>query len=1123
MVSHIRGEKVVFGKEDIRTLDAMPSCDHDDAIVLAPPRRKSWTLRIVKLFFLMFFLAVLAVGGLWVALENGSLDGSLTAQAEAAMSRSLGDDFVPEVKAVRLRFSSDWMLALEASDVEITHKPSGIKALTTNSIKAVLDPLALAAGNVVLARAEIDTAAGDLSFMPKGPEVAIGAPRIDSVPALLAVLYNHLDRASSQLEGAGTREVKAQSVSLRLPGEAGRVVKLSGFDFLREGGDQYRLTTKVMVDRLSPSLDIRFTAVDGKAQSIDGHVYGIQTEPFAMKYSALTGERRQGLDVPLTLALSSVRDQSLAVIVSMAAGSFEADGLAQEVKSARIALDYDFAKAKFEIRDGALDLGQTKVPLDGAITDLDRVSPGSPAGYAFEAVVENGVANAALAGEEPQPYNAKVSGTYIPSEHQLHFPDMSVATGDGMMVGSLKIVFAPKGSPAISFSARADTLSTRSVKQLWPFWFGAKARDWVLEHIRDGKVSNVAIDVSLAADRIPEHPEPFHFETGEFDLKFDAEGLSVDYLGDLPNASDTAGHFRMKDRNLAIAITKGKILLPSGRTLSASDGKFELADTAIKPLMASLDMAASGEAAAAVEYVGFKAINAASKLPFAAADLKGELTAKVKATFGLIASQEPPEPNFDVALTLKNVDLAKPIEGRKIQNLNGMLKIDSQTASLDGKAQVDGMDFGVKLSQPLAGKNVSPEWEAIGNLSEADIRKFAPALDAYLQGAVGVTLSGTKDGQRAKLDLRNSTLSIPFINWRKGNGVKATAEFVVVTREGQTQISDFVLDGDGFGAKGDLLVDKRGLVSGKFNRVRLSPADDFSLTLQRKNRGLSIDVTGDSIDAKPFIETAKSTGSGGGEGEKSSNVITAQVDRVVGYNKESLRGLDLRLVTSEGRVSTIMLSGVTATEQALVIRKTTDRGAMEITSGDAGSVARFADIYRNMTGGLLNITLRARDADSWRGSVDVRNFALINEARLKAIVSARGGKDGRSLTDALKTDIDTSSQKFRRGFARVMIDGGAIKVENGVVRGDQLGATFQGTVRSKRGLMDLTGTFMPAYGINSLFGQLPIIGALLGNGRDRGLLGITFKLDGAMESPRMQVNPLSLIAPGVFRNIFEFE
>ena len=196
MVHHVRGEKVVFGKGDIHHLDAMPSCDHDGAAVLSPVRRGSWTLRGIKLFFLLFFLSVFGIGGLWVALENGSLDETLTAQAEGMMARSLGKDFVSDVKAVRLRFSSDWMLALDAADVEVTHVPSGVVALKSNSIKAVLDPIALLGGKLVLARAEIDTAQGDFSFLPQGASLDVGVPRVDAVPDLLDQLYVRLDGAA---------------------------------------------------------------------------------------------------------------------------------------------------------------------------------------------------------------------------------------------------------------------------------------------------------------------------------------------------------------------------------------------------------------------------------------------------------------------------------------------------------------------------------------------------------------------------------------------------------------------------------------------------------------------------------------------------------------------------------------------------------------------------------------------------------------------------------------------------------------------------------------------------------------------------------------------------------------
>jgi len=1123
MVHHVRGEKVVFGKGDFHHLDAMPSCDHDEAMVLSPVRRRSWTMRFVKLFFLVFFLVVLGIGGLWAALENGNLDETLTAQAEAAMARTLGKDFTSDVKAVRLRFSSDWMLALEAADVEVKHVPSGVVALKTNSIKAVLDPMALIRGKVVLARAEIDTADGDFSFLPQGPAVNVAAPRVDAVPALLDLVYARLDGATKQLDSAGTRAVIANSLSVKLPGPSGRIVKLEGFDFERQQAGAYRLATKLIVDRITPDIAIDFVARDGIVQSLEATVSGIPTEPFAMKYSKATGERRQGFDLPLTLALSSVRDKSLRLAVNAGEGTFQADGQAQPVRLARALFDYDFAAGKFEIRDGTIDLGSTQMPFNGAIADLDKVESGATEGYAFEVVVEDGVANAEHAGEAPQPFNAKVTGNYIPSRRELAFPEMSIATESGMLDGSLTFDFAQHGSPAIRFSASSKSLSTRSVKQLWPFWFAAKQRDWVLTHIQGGTLSNAEIDVTLAAGRLPEHPDPFRFEEGEFNLNFDGEGLTVHYLGDMPAASATSGKYRQKDRHIEIAIDSGQFVMPSGKVLKASNGKFVIADTHQKPTMASIALSAEGDASGAVEYVGFKPLNATAKLPFTPADLKGTVVGDVSAVFGVNPSQHPPAPEWRAALSLKDVDVAKPIEGRKIEDLNGKLEIDNAFASLDGKAEVDGLALDIKLRQPVKGDPATREWQASGDLSETEVLKFAPALKPYVSGGVNVTLKTTKDGQRATVLLRDATLSIPFVNWRKGAGVRAEAEFLLAAKDGETRITDFALEGDGFGARGEMLIDKRGLVSGKFNRVKLSPADNFSISLQRKSEGLSVDVSGASIDAKPFIQNAKTPADAGGGGETSSNVITAQIDQAVGYNQETIRGLDLRLVTNAGRISTLSLSGVTGSEQALVIRKDSDQGAMEITSGDAGAVARFADLYRNMNGGLLNITLRARDADSWRGSIDIRNFSLINEARLKAIVSARGGSDGRSLTDALKTDIDTSSQKFRRAFARLIIDGSTIKVENGIVRGDQLGATFQGTVRSKRGNMDLTGTFMPAYGINSLFGQLPVIGAILGNGRDRGLLGITFKLEGPYQGPKMSVNPLSLIAPGVFRNIFEFE
>ena len=91
-----------------------------------------------------------------------------------------------------------------------------------------------------------------------------------------------------------------------------------------------------------------------------------------------------------------------------------------------------------------------------------------------------------------------------------------------------------------------------------------------------------------------------------------------------------------------------------------------------------------------------------------------------------------------------------------------------------------------------------------------------------------------------------------------------------------------------------------------------------------------------------------------------------------------------------------------------------------------------------------------------------------------------------------------------------------------MLRGPLIGTTFQGTLYDRDNNMDMTGTFMPAYGLNRIFGEIPLFGVLLGNGRDRGLIGVTYRLRGKASKPDLDINPLSVIAPGIFRSIFEY-
>jgi hypothetical protein len=71
--------------------------------------------------------------------------------------------------------------------------------------------------------------------------------------------------------------------------------------------------------------------------------------------------------------------------------------------------------------------------------------------------------------------------------------------------------------------------------------------------------------------------------------------------------------------------------------------------------------------------------------------------------------------------------------------------------------------------------------------------------------------------------------------------------------------------------------------------------------------------------------------------------------------------------------------------------------------------------------------------------------------------------------------------------------------------------------------MAIAGTYIPAYAVNNIFGRIPILGLALGGGNNEGLFGITFQVAGPLDDVHMEINPLSAIAPGIFRKIFQFQ
>ncbi|MBB6223041.1 DUF3971 domain-containing protein [Rhizobium leguminosarum] len=1133
-MSAIRGEKVTFRKKDIVALDRLPSAQAEDPIIVYCPPPRSPMRRTAKLTAGLLGVILLILAAIVFTVESGMFDKPLSQQAQAALNGVAGPRYRAEVGSTVIRFTSDFRLALEARNVNMIDEQSGQHLSTTGSVRLGLDPLQLFRGRIAVTDIEADDIALDTALLPSGNPLTLDDLRIDAMPAAMKKIFSQFDMFDSVVTRGSTSSVRISGIDIKLADTANGPLSLVVDDlvFAHAGPSSLQLTGEVALNGEVAELEVLAEKEAGHVSKVVATLKHADLTPFALKRND-QGVIRQGLSAFADLTVSATRERdgvqpALAATVDIDPGQIYADGDPQELSGGQINLVYDFAKQTLEIARSNARFGATTVPINGALIDLDKLDPQAGKGFGIDLLVSGGSAAPGGSGEQPLSFDIQATGRYLVAGREFLFPNMTVSSPLGALYGALHVKLGSK-SPEISFAGQSAQLQTTAIRQLWPFWMAPKVRTWVHGNLFGGTVANASISVFIPFGRLDEAAggKGLKLDANQIRIGFDIADARMNIAGDIPPVRDMAAHFDLTGPVATIAIKSGTSFFPSGRSVGLGQGTFTLPATYDKPLMADIDLAISGTADAVGELLTYRPIRVLQRAGFTPDDLKGRIEANVKAHFGLLSSQNPPPAEWTAAMKLTDIDLAKPFSGRTISNLDGTLNGNPKQITLDAKAQIDGVPADIDLAEPVEASDGAKRTRVItATLSEEQRNKLIPGLSGIIGGSVKMVLTRIDDDrQDVQLDLTKSQLDLPWIGWSKGSGIAASAEFETSGPADNTQIKNFRLKGDGFGANGSMNIGKGGLISADFDSVKLSSLDDFALSVKRSKGNFDVSVSGDSADARPVIARLKSgSGDGDDDGDAGDTGVSvrARLKNVIGFNDEKIGNFQAQVSLRGDKLRALNFSAVTDSGEA-VVSQMKDGGVINITSGDAGAVSRFADLYQHMQGGLLNLAIRLSAEGGWDGSLDVRRFSIVNEQRLQSIVSTPVGNEQRSLNEAVKRDIDTSSQRFQRGFARVVSRGGMIGIENGVLRGDQIGATFQGIVRDGKGNMDMTGTFMPAYGLNRLFAELPLIGIILGNGSDRGLIGITFKLTGKFDHPNLQINPLSIIAPGVFRQIFEFQ
>jgi hypothetical protein len=239
--------------------------------------------------------------------------------------------------------------------------------------------------------------------------------------------------------------------------------------------------------------------------------------------------------------------------------------------------------------------------------------------------------------------------------------------------------------------------------------------------------------------------------------------------------------------------------------------------------------------------------------------------------------------------------------------------------------------------------------------------------------------------------------------------------------------------------------------------------------------------------------------------------LDVKIASLIGGAKQPIAGLELTAFRRNGETRLGSMRGHIGSG---LISANGTGGDLRIMTTDAGALLRFAELYPRLEGGDLNLIMRSK-GDSSAGEATLTNFVLRDEPVFRQLVTAgrpHAAEDGAAA-------IDPSIVRFQKMTAVFERSPGRLAVQDAVIFNPYMGITTQGLIDFERNEIDVSGSFVPAYQVNTMLTKLPLVGLLLSGGQNEGVFGVAYRVHGPMSGPTLTVNPLSAIAPGILHRI----
>jgi AsmA-like C-terminal region/Protein of unknown function len=709
-------------------------------------------------------------------------------------------------------------------------------------------------------------------------------------------------------------------------------------------------------------------------------------------------------------------------------------------------------------------------------------------------------------------------GSYFFPQATLQIDRFSAGLATGSLTADGVVSFPGNPSkPIIRMFAELSNITIPDLLVYWPARLARGGHEWMSKNMPTGMIRQAQFAISM--NEIDWDARPLPETALRIDMEFD--GITAHYLDPMPPILNGGGHGHLTPNSLVLEISRGTI-----DELDIPGSSFSIENMAIRSRQighATIDLASSvPELLRLIDYEPLRFTSQYGLVPEA---VSGRAVTSAELEFPLRKGTRLSDVDIKVEVEVRDLTMPALMAGGGLSD--GYLNLDVTREGLvaAGPVRLKGVPLELVWSERFgtlpAGEQRS-RYEISGTLVPEQLEAFGLPAVGRMEGTVRAnavilgSMANLSSGD-VSLDLYNASFNETKLVWAKEVSTPGSAEFNLRWSGELVSIDNLVVESEGLELAASLQIarDSGTIHSAVIERLRTA-GQDLSLSSVRSEDG-SFELV---IDAEKLALEGYIGDLIGGDGTKyvPRAMIKIAAREATLLNGVVINDLNLDALNAGGYWEGAEVSGRFASggEFSLSLTGTDDARQLDITSDNTGTLALGVGLFLNGEGGEMTMSAALNGREQPRhseGELLVENFRVVQSSALVSALAETKGYDVDTLIDEKGMSFDILRLPF-------VADANVIDIAQGRANGPNIGFTMEGQVDQGMNQMNINGLIIPAYSLNSFLAKIPIIGPFLGGGGDA-LFALSYRVEGPTDDLNVTFNPLSVIAPGILRMLFE--